>query len=238
MDEDLRYTTFEKEIALINNLEIQNWVVASLKNASDYFWTAPASSTGEYHPACSNVIGGLVIHVKRVVWIANAICAGWGVFERDRDIVLAACLLHDIAKSASYTDFNSYEDHPINAKNFFAESSAEFVKEVYQCVRLHMGRWSPRSVTKPIKDYTPLELAVYTSDYLSSQKRFKNSEGWLMAEMRFEFKERVKIIPYDWKGVVKAVSITETGISYLVRYFYNGKAEEVYFYEDELEKFK
>jgi hypothetical protein len=58
----------------------------------------------------------------------------------------------------------------------------------------------------------------------------------MIPELRFKFKERVKILPYDWMRVVKAINITETGTSYLVRYFYNSEAKEVYFYQDELEK--
>jgi len=38
------------------------------------------------------------------------------------------------------------------------------------------------------------------------------------------------------QGTVKSIWITEKGTQYLVRYFSNSKAEEVYFYEDELKE--
>jgi len=161
----------EGELAQINDLDIQDWTQSSLLKAPDYFWTAPASSTGKYHPACANVKGGLVVHVKRVVWLATKTCLGWGICAHERDVVLSACLLHDIAKAPSYGgSFHDYENHPINARKLFAEEKSKFVEEIDLCVRYHMGKWTPRSIAKPMEDFSLLELAVYTSDFLATQK--------------------------------------------------------------------
>jgi len=54
-------------------------------------------------------------------------------------------------------------------------------------------------------------------------------------KVEFSIKDRVKIIPLESIGRVLAVYISETGIQYSVRYFYNGEAKTVYFFRDELE---
>lgn len=147
---------------------------ASLNNTPDYFYKGWASSTGKYHPACTCKDGGLVVHVKRAVYITNRLCGGWGLEGLDKDIVLAATILHDIAKvgqgSGPYAD---YVNHPINAINYLDQTvdiPAEVYTKVYDCIRFHMGLWTPESIKKPIKDYTLLELIVYTADYMATTK--------------------------------------------------------------------
>lgn len=54
-------------------------------------------------------------------------------------------------------------------------------------------------------------------------------------EFKFNIKDKVRIDALeDLKGVVTSIWITETGVKYEVRYFYNCDKKEVYFYEDEL----
>jgi hypothetical protein len=56
-------------------------------------------------------------------------------------------------------------------------------------------------------------------------------------EIKFNVGESVTIpqLHKDIEGVVIGIWITEKGITYLVRYLWMGKAEEVYFYARELE---
>jgi len=177
--EDLRY-----ELNLIQDINIRNWTEATLKNVPNYFWIAQASSSGKYHPACVCQEGGLIIHVKRVVYLANHLCEGWGLFDIDRDIVLSACILHDIAKtpSAKYaqkygmkTTNEDYENHPLNAYKYYSKNSIVDQEQstkaiIDECICYHMGRWTPEKVKKEITDYSLVELAVYTADYLASRK--------------------------------------------------------------------
>lgn len=60
-------------------------------------------------------------------------------------------------------------------------------------------------------------------------------------ELAFAVGDKVKITPlsvdsYVLKGRVISIWITQRGIKYEVRYFDKSKAEECYFYPDELEK--
>lgn len=55
-------------------------------------------------------------------------------------------------------------------------------------------------------------------------------------EIKFDIHEEVQIEELNSKGTVVAVYISDTGIQYNVRYFYNGEAKTVYFFEKELTK--
>jgi len=176
-----KWEVFIKEINLIKDEKIKEFTKKTLNNSPDYFFTAPASSTGKYHPQCTLKTGGLIVHVKRAVYIVDRLAEGWGIFNLDRDIVLSATILHDIAKTGqgggSYAD---YENHPINAVKYFVGIERDDVTTggldlitaniINDCVRYHMGRWTPASIKKEIKDYSLMELIVYTADYIASTK--------------------------------------------------------------------
>ena len=56
-------------------------------------------------------------------------------------------------------------------------------------------------------------------------------------EIKFEYGDKVKILPLENAiGRIRSVWIVQKGITYEVRYFTDGKVNEVYFFEDELEK--
>lgn len=166
------------ELNLIKDKNIREWTQATLENAPEYFWVAMASSTGKYHPACTIKKGGLITHVKRTVYLVNRLCGGLGVNGIDQDILISATILHDIAKTPSndprYT-YADFENHPINAEKYFAKDmelnkdlgTYEMIKD---CIRNHMGLWSPKSSIKPLENYSMLELMVYMADYLSATK--------------------------------------------------------------------
>ena len=165
---------FKEELSLIINPVIKEWVRKTLLNAPGYFYTAMASSTGKYHPACTCKIGGLIIHVKRAVFMANRLCRGFGIEDADKDIVIAAITLHDIAKvgqgSGSYDD---YVNHPLNAEKYFADfrtEDSEVIGKINFCIKHHMGLWTPDSIKKPLKEYSNLELVVYIADFMATTK--------------------------------------------------------------------
>jgi len=56
---------------------------------------------------------------------------------------------------------------------------------------------------------------------------------------KFQLEEEIKLpelIHKELTGKIKSIWITEQGIKYEVRYFWEGIAKEVYFYESELRK--
>lgn len=57
-------------------------------------------------------------------------------------------------------------------------------------------------------------------------------------EYAFELGQSVMIKELEWRGVVTALWTSRRGNEIQVRYFMGGKAEEVYFFEHELEEIK
>jgi len=55
--------------------------------------------------------------------------------------------------------------------------------------------------------------------------------------VKFKLKDKVKIPEIGWHGIVRRIQIEESGILYEVRYFSNGEAKGVWFYEEELEAY-
>jgi hypothetical protein len=53
-------------------------------------------------------------------------------------------------------------------------------------------------------------------------------------ELKHNLGNEVVIIPLDLVGRITQIAITQTGIKYQVRYFYNSEAKEVWLYEDEM----
>lgn len=52
--------------------------------------------------------------------------------------------------------------------------------------------------------------------------------------LNFKIKDKVCINELEIPGIIKRIQIEESGILYEVRYFYNGEAHGVWFYEEEL----
>ena len=46
--------------------------------------------------------------------------------------------------------------------------------------------------------------------------------------------DRIYITELETKGRVVGIYVSQTGTQYQVRYFYNGDAKTVYFYQDEI----
>ena len=53
---------------------------------------------------------------------------------------------------------------------------------------------------------------------------------------KFKLMDKVLIKELGASGTIRQCLIVYSGIQYEVRYFHSGKAETVWFYEDELEK--
>lgn len=167
------------ELDYINIPDIKEWTKKTLNNVPNYFWIAKASSSGRWHPECTNKEGGLIVHVKRVVYLANRLCEGWGITSVDRDIVISACILHDIAKVPSTKFMHLYgmnvtdEDftnHPLNAYKYFVWNDNSYIYRIKKAIELHMGLWTPDKIKKPLYEYSLIELAVYTCDFMATTK--------------------------------------------------------------------
>lgn len=174
------------EINLIVDEPIKSFVRSILVRGGS-FWEIPSSFSGKYHPNDEHGIGGNALHTKRVVRIAACMSESYSLTQEEKDIVIAACLLHDLCKGIpdSKSDGCKYDPmHPYTVGKFIAycqekdkkfasesESSTlflaeEVVQSILRLVRCHLGPWSPIPETYPI---TYLDYIVHLSDNVASK---------------------------------------------------------------------
>ena len=168
-----KHLYFEREINLIKD---EGWrmIVADYLDrfVPAYFWTDGASSSGKYHPAFSQGVGGLVRHTKAVVMFAEELLRMSSYMymkEHWKDYVIIACILHDTAKYGTQDEpsKDEYRDHATNAAKAFNEYCDEEAPELLlNAIAAHMGQWSTDKDDRP---QTPIDRCVHMADYMASR---------------------------------------------------------------------
>jgi HD superfamily phosphohydrolase YqeK len=193
-----------KEIEMISDEGIRSFV-RSILIRSNSFWEIPSSFSGKYHPSDEHNVGGNVLHTKRVVRAAKVISDSYSLTNDERDLVYAACLLHDITKGIkSKDDKNSFVYDPMHPytvgrfvekcqehdKKYAGESqsstlftSEDTIQSILRLVRCHLGPWSPIPETVPI---TYLDVIVHISDNIASKLHYL-VDGEDVIEERWKF---------------------------------------------------
>lgn len=178
-------TQLDTEIGLIANEDIRLLVRATLDACPLCFWTMPAATTGKYHPAISLGEGGLIRHTKAVVRLACHLCDMSDIAPGtvDRDIILAAAILHDCCKKNDNEKYTAFM-HPQRAADLIwqqatllAAGGEDAVRDaaaraIAAIVACHMGRWNvnPRTGETLPTPLTHRQRLVHTADFLASRK--------------------------------------------------------------------
>jgi hypothetical protein len=168
---------FEREINLIKDEELRSFIALYLDECVPaYFWTDGASSSGKYHPAFSQGMGGLVRHTKAVVMFAEELLRMSSyqyMKDRWKDYVIAACILHDTFKYgfADEPNKDEYRNHAKNAASQLAESffdayEYDISELLTNAIAAHMGQWSTDKDDRP---QTPIDRCVHMADYMASR---------------------------------------------------------------------
>ena len=167
---------FEREINLIVNEELRMAVKSYMEEATPtYFWTDGASSSGKYHPAFSQGVGGLIRHTKAVVMFAEELLrmSSYAYMKDEyKDYVIAACILHDTCKYGMYEyDKAEYKNHACNAANNFSDWCSNFddfcpSDYLLNAIAAHMGQWSTDKNDRP---FTSVDRCVHMADYMASR---------------------------------------------------------------------
>lgn len=174
---------FQRELEYIENGDIRNFATEMLRLAPGYFYSAPSSSSGKYHPPYENSKGGLVLHTKAVVFFVVTLCENkiYDFNARQRDLLITAALLHDSRKNGNnpHCEFTAFE-HPRIEANFIMEHKdcgiipPEEIKYIAQAVISHMGQWNTngkKSKFEPLPlPETDAQKFLHLCDFLSSKK--------------------------------------------------------------------
>lgn len=178
---------FVDELNYIHDDRIREATGKLIDMLPDYFFHVPASSTGKYHPKCSNVEGGLVHHTKIAVRFAKELLNNAMLFnnysEHDQDMIIVALIMHDGfkhgLKEQKYVQF----DHPLISANFVKEHALEvgLTEEegnlLYDVISSHMGVFNTSYYSKVVLPLpkTAMQKFVHMCDDLAS-KKFINVE--------------------------------------------------------------
>jgi hypothetical protein len=182
---------FKYELGCIEDGICKNIAINGLKNAPDYFFYVPASSSGKYHPKSSLGLAGLVRHVKSVFLISEELLNHklYSPFTPvEKDMIRVAVLLHDCLKQGLEGTHTVAEHpllvrealHPVKGKVFTDDmNSTLMVKDMEEkwnlictMIETHMGIWNTDKEGNEIMDIpkTKAQLHVHMCDYLASRK--------------------------------------------------------------------
>jgi len=177
-----RLELFKEELGLIIRKDVRDLTKAVIEAAPDYvFWDCPSSSSGKYHPIDELSGGGTILHTRKVFAVAYELSRGLDC-EKNRDLVLSAVLLHDLAKQGLKKTGHTVKDHPQLAAQLIADTYNSGFKDkldkysaniIYWAVFSHYGPWTIEKLRKPLSEYSPEELCMYLSDYIASKRFIK-----------------------------------------------------------------
>ena len=141
-----------------------------------YFWEAPASTSGKYHPEFAREKCGLARHTIVVAFFASRIADSWGLSDYEKDVLLCAALLHDGFKEGTGDDGgHTVHEHPLLMAHFLRHNMGYngFWAEVAQTIETHMGKWATSKysdVVLPLSE-TKLQLALQAADMIAATKQ-------------------------------------------------------------------
>jgi len=166
-----RQLNLDDELSAIEDPSIRLFATKALERVPDYFWHVPASASGRFHPLDTLGEGGLVLHTKRVVYLAVEIAKVFKIEGVKLDVLRAAALLHDSFKNGLADNGQTSEDHPLIVRHQLKELASEttYFDEIMTAIECHQGLWGPQPLRMPKK---PLEWALHIADFVASRTAF------------------------------------------------------------------
>ena len=175
-------TVFKHELFFIKDEDLKSFVIKIANCLTpNYFWTAPASSSGKYHPEFALGKGGLVRHTKVAVWWAVELHRAWEYLPlASLDEIVGAVILHDMLKwGRSYSD-KMHDSTSVHGEYLAQQIRLTFPDESKQypvmvaAVESHMGVWTKTEIKRPDKRRPGVTRntchLVHMADYCASRK--------------------------------------------------------------------
>lgn len=146
---------FAVELSKIFSNDIKVHVSNLLRQAHDFNFIRPSSSTGKYHPDHDNGEQGLIRHTKAVVRFAQELMRGRPLYDNPciTDLVYAACILHDMDKYNDEYPEHTNPVHPLSMKEKVIKytdsldkrvllSTKDSLYKIADYIGSHHGRWN------------------------------------------------------------------------------------------------
>ena len=189
-----RVKLFANELNYIHDPKIREFAKRLIEGAPEYFFHAPASSSGKYHPPFDLGEGGLVRHTRCVAYFANCFGISHMADQRSIDMLVTCAIAHDIKKQGE-GEFGQHTvtEHPTLAANYILDMGGAMPdvftdKELaimYNAVQSHMGQWGAKDGLPVPK--TTFDFMLHDADYVASRKE--------ILDFAFAPTEDVKIVP-------------------------------------------
>jgi len=185
---------FDYELASIKDTTLRAFTEEVLTKVPKYFYSVPASMSGNFHPAQTRCEGGLVIHTKATIRVLFSIARNSLLLTKligkpeltqsDLDICVSAIILHDIVKYGTTDVAGKYDvGHHASAMEFINKvidfdkykEALTMIDVVLGCIYMHMGPWGKYPDGFNLNDsFKGLPILVEMSDYISSLKIWEN----------------------------------------------------------------
>lgn len=195
-DTNYKISAFKGSFQLIHNPQIRKLLQLIVRNAPDYFFEIPASSTGKYHPKYVLGEGGLVRHTLGALVFANHLFPLYNFNQLEQDLIIASLIIHDMAKNgieiengkAVQQSEYTIATHPIaicEYVEYLYKTSPDVDEDIIYVfnnywdiikgnVQSHMGKWNTdyKDKTKEVlpKPITDSQKFVHLCDHLASRK--------------------------------------------------------------------
>ena len=172
---------FNTELNRIKNEDVRYSTETMLEMLPDYFYTMPASTSGNHHPAFALGEGGLVRHTKVAAYFLEEAFRD-SIFaphdEYTKDLMRMAILLHDGFKSGLTYSGHTDVMHPVIMANFIldnknalsiSENDTLFVSDL---IATHMGPWTKDKHGNEVLEApkTEEQKLIHACDYWASRK--------------------------------------------------------------------
>lgn len=163
------------EIAKVSDNGLRRFLTSCVDRFPDYFWEAPASNV-KHHPPDERKVGGLVLHVRRLVKLTEHMARFHRLNAWERDVLLAACVLHDgFARGIPPRELGCSDPlHAVYVPYMFpfnADADRFIERRVYEeimeCVASHQGPWAP---TELLRSNRKLPMIFQMIDFIGSRE--------------------------------------------------------------------
>jgi len=156
------------ELNLIEDPSIRGFAAECISKAPGEYWKRPSAFFKGHHPDDELGGWGNLIHVKKVIVIAQILCDIEDIPKADRDILYAGLIIHDIGKYGVDGKAPRIQvGHPELVPQIVGNMGVIFIPGIWEQIRgvalSHMGRWGN------IKPVTAIEKIGHYADAIGSR---------------------------------------------------------------------
>lgn len=153
------------EIELIVDEDTRLFTSRAVLAAPGKYWIRPSATHEGHHPDDEHGTWGNLIHVKRVIIIAQMFAEASNAPQYQKDFLYGGSIIHDIGKYGIDGDSDKIVDNHPDAVRLICKNiePCRASSNIFRVAETHMGKWG----VTPVKN--ELEQLGHYSDYIASR---------------------------------------------------------------------